>query len=69
MISDQNHRALESLAKLKAEQNGHTIGPFARTFHRIGSAAHCDTCWRMVWVLIDVNPPVTNGRAIEEPCQ
>lgn len=68
MISDENHQALRQLATLKAKSNGHVLSTWKRTFHRIGSGAHCETCWRMAYVLIDVNPPVTNGQAIEEQC-
>lgn len=68
MISDQNHRVLEQLANLKATKQGHVLSAWKRSFHRLGTGAHCEKCYRMAYVLVDVEPPVTDGRAMKEPC-
>lgn len=68
MVDDRTHALLAKLAKLKAQAQGHTMSPMIRTFHRLGSGAHCEGCYRMAYVFIDVSPPLTDGRAIKEAC-
>ena len=61
-------QTLKALAQMKAEDLGHHLTTWHKTFHRQGWSAHCEQCWRMAYVLMDMQPPLSNGKALEEKC-